>query len=408
VSAQPRRAPVLLAYAGFVLVGVKNGAAGVLLVAQMNDYGVNRATIGLTFFAVSAGYVLASLSAGPLVSRFGFRIALAVAGGLAFLAGGLYLATRPPFVMFVLALVITGYGTGALESMLNAYLAAFDGATTLLNRLHAFFGVGALIGPVLAAWITSFASWRVVWLVMAAACVPLAAGFLAAYPGRAGVAAPETPGAPGTQVAPGVPDPAPRGLLASALRERGVLLGAAMLVVYVGLEISVGNWAFSYLVQARGLPATVAGYLVSGYWLGLTLGRFLISPVAARVGVSTAVMMYTCLAGVTATIVLAWLSPTALLAGLVLMPLGFFLGPVFPTTMASAPRLTRPALVPTAIGVMNAASVGGGSALPWLAGLLAQGTGMWTLLPFTAALSLLQVAAWRPVARRIRVPSSST
>jgi fucose permease len=90
------------------------------------------------------------------------------------------------------------------------------------------------------------------------------------------------------------------------------------------------------------------------------------------------------------------------------MPLGFFLGPVFPTTMASAPRLTRPALVPTAIGVMNAASVGGGSALPWLAGLLAQGTGMWTLLPFTAALSLLQVAAWRPVARRIRVPSSST
>ena len=411
MSPQPRRTPVLLAYAGFVLVGVKNGAVGVLLVAQMNDYGVNQATIGLTFFAGSAGYVVASLSTGPLVSRFGFRIALAAAGGLAFLAGGLYLATRPPFVMFVLALVITGYGTGALESMLNAYLAAFDGATTLLNRLHAFFGVGALIGPVLAAWITGFASWRVVWLVMAAACVPLAAGFLAAYPGRAGVAAPETPGAPGasgTPVAPGVPDPAPRGLLASALRERGVLLGSAMLVVYVGLEISVGNWAFSYLVQARGLPATVAGYLVSGYWLGLTLGRFLISPVAARVGASTAAMMYTCLAGVTATIVLAWLSPTALLAGLVLMPLGFFLGPVFPTTMASAPRLTRPALVPTAIGVMNAASVGGGSALPWLAGLLAQGTGMWTLLPFSAALSLLQAVAWRPLAKRIRVSDGST
>jgi fucose permease len=403
VSPPPRQTPVLLAYAGFVLVGVKNGAAGVLLVAQMNDYGVNRATIGLTFFAGSAGYVLASLSAGPLVSRFGFRIALAAGGGLAFLAGGLYLATRPPFAMFVLALVITGYGTGALESMLNAYLAAFDGATTLLNRLHAFFGVGALIGPALAAWITGFASWRVVWLVMAAACVPLAAGFLAVYPGRAEVAAPETPGTSGTPVARVVRDPAPRGLLASALRERGVLLGAAMLVVYVGLEISVGNWAFSYLVQARGLPATVAGYLVSGYWLGLTLGRFLISPVAARVGVSTAAMMYTCLAGVTAAIVLAWLSPTGLLAGLVLMPLGFFLGPVFPTTMASAPRLTRPALVPTAIGVMNAASVGGGSALPWLAGLLAQGTGMWTLLPFTAALSLLQMAAWRPVASRIRL-----
>jgi fucose permease len=77
------------------------------------------------------------------------------------------------------------------------------------------------------------------------------------------------------------PLPARGGLLGAALRDRGVQLGAAMLALYVGLEISVGNWAFSYLVQARALPAALAGYTVSGYWLGLTVGRFLISPVAA-------------------------------------------------------------------------------------------------------------------------------
>jgi fucose permease len=170
----------------------------------------------------------------------------------------------------------------------------------------------------------------------------------------------------------------------------------------VGLELSVGGWGFSYLVQARGLPGSLAGYAVSGYWLGLTLGRFLISPVAVRIGATTAGLMYACLAGVTAAATLAWLSPAAALASVALMLLGFFLGPIFPTTMALAPRLTRAWLVPTAIGVMNAGSVVGGSALPWLAGTIAQNSGIWTLLPFTVTLAALQFAVWRPIANRIR------
>jgi fucose permease len=59
-------------------------------------------------------------------------------------------------------------------------------------------------------------------------------------------------------------------------------------------------------------------------------------------------------------------------------------------------------IVPTAIGVMNAGSVVGGSALPWLAGAIAQGVGVWTLLPFTVALALAQSAVWWRMAERIR------
>jgi fucose permease len=69
--------------------------------------------------------------------------------------------------------------------------------------------------------------------------------------------------------------------------------------------------------------------------------------------------------------------------------------------MAIAPRLTRARLVPTAIGVMNAASVVGGSALPWLAGTITQNTGMWALLPFAMTLALAQFAVWRPITRHL-------
>jgi len=87
-----------------------------------------------------------------------------------------------------------------------------------------------------------------------------------------------------------------------------------------------------------------------------------------------------------------------------LLLLGFFLGPIFPTTMAIVPQLTEEHLGPAAIGVLNAGALVGGSALPWLAGAISQATGIWTLLPFTVALGGLQSAAWRPLARRIGTP----
>jgi len=397
-----RRLPVLIANAAFVLIGVAAGGNGVLLVAQMGGYGVDRATIGIVFFAGSAGFVLAGLHSGTLVRRFGFRGALAAGGG-AYVLAGLYLATRPPFAAFMLAQVIFGYGTGMFESVLNAYLASLPDTRALLNRLHAFFGVGALLGPVLAAGLVSLASWTVVYLVLAAACVPLLAGILVSYPGQRGPGPAVRP-APSAPAAPDVPEPpAPPagGLLGAALRDRGVLLGTVLLAVYVGLEIGVGNWGFSYLVEGRGLSASLAGYSVSGYWLGLTAGRFLISPAAARARVSTATMMYACMTGVTAVAALAWLAPSPGLAVAALVLLGFCLGPIFPTMMAIVPQLTQERLAPSAIGVMNAGSVVGGAGLPWLAGVITQSGGIWMLLPFSVTLGVLQLAAWRPVARRI-------
>ena len=390
------RPSVLLAYATFVLIGIYSGSGGVLLVAQMSSYGVDRATIGIMFFTGSAGFVLAGFNNGALIQRPGFRMALVV-GSAAFGIVSLYLGTRPPFVLFLLVQLILGYGCGVLESALNAYLAALPDARAQLNLLHAFFGVGALIGPVLAAWIVSMVSWTVVWLVMAALILPIAIGFWLLYPSRPPAAG---PGGPASTVSP-------RGLLGTVLRERGVLLGALFLAVYVGLEIGMGNWGFSYLVQARDLSRSLASYSVSGYWLGLTVGRFVISPIAARIGASTGAMVYTCLIGVIAATVLAWLSPSAVLASAALLLLGFFLGPIFPTTMAIVPQLTQERLGPAAIGVLNAGAIVGGSAFPWLVGVISQATGIWALLPFTLTLGALQFVAWQPLARRIRTPRAA-
>lgn len=377
-------APVALSYAAFILVGLSSGVGGVLLPAQIDDYALDKATIGTQFFTFSAGFMLAGATTGPLIHRLGIRTSLAVGGG-AFVLAGLFTAVRPPFLAFLAAQIVAGYGTGVFESVLNAYLADLPGATTLLNRLHAFFGVGALLGPLLATGILSVLPWTAVWLVLALLALPLLIGFRLTLPARE--APPPTPAGEHADAPAG-------GLLATASRQPAVVLGAIFLAVYVGLEISVGNWGFSFLVDEHGQSDLLAGYTVSGYWLGLTLGRFLISPIATRLGMTATGMTFLCLAGVTLSTTLAWLVPGAAMASVSFVLLGFWLGPVFPTTMAVAPRLTVPRLVPTAIGLINGVSVVGGAVFPWLAGAIAQGVGSWTLPPFALALALLQLVVW--------------
>jgi fucose permease len=380
------RGSVLLSYVAFILVGVSAGVAGPLLPAQMADYGVDMATIGVNFFTFSAGYLLAGSTSGSLVQRYGTRLVL-LAGAGAYVLAALTLGVRPPFWGFVLIQVVAGYGTGLLEAVLNTYLAKLPGATTLLNRLHAFFGVGALIGPLLATWMLTFTSWNVVWLVLAATFVPVAVGFALAYP-------PEPP--------PRAGEEHHRGPLGTAVRSPAVVLACVFLAVYVGLETVVGNWGFTFLVTEHAQPDEMAGPMVSGYWLGLTAGRFLISPVAARLGWSTVTMAYVCLGAIVASVGLIWAAPAGLVAGAGLALLGFFLGPVFPTAMAVVPNLTEARLVPTAIGLMNGVSVLGGAVFPWLAGAVAEGVGVWTLMPFSLALALVQLTLWRLIVARMR------
>ncbi|MEO3812957.1 MFS transporter [Sphaerisporangium sp. B11E5] len=408
----PWRVPVGLAYLTFVLVGVNVGVGGVLLPAQIDDYGVDMATIGITFFFFSAGFFGAGITSGGLIQRFGIRVSMLAAAGI-YVVGALYTAVRPPFLALVAVQLVAGYGIGLMESVLNAFLADLPSATTLLNHLHAFFGVGALVGPLLAAWMLGFVQWPVVWLVLGLAGLPLIVGFLLTYPRKADEVRNQVRDAPpakagevrDAQPADAVlvsapPAKARGGLLLAALRVPAVVLASIFLSVYVGLEISVGNWGYTLLVEEHAQAHLIAGYTVSGYWLGLTAGRFLISPLATRLGLSAMGMTFVCLAGVMASTTLTWVAPAGAVASAGFGLLGFFLGPLFPTAMAVVPGLAESRLVPTAIGVMNGLSVVGGALFPWMAGAIGQSVGVWTLMPFALTLAVVQLAVWWLLSRQ--------
>ena len=72
VSVAGRRGSVLVAYALFILVGLATGAPTVLIVAQMADYGVGPAAIGLMFFTLLGAMVKLDRYVRSQDAPFGF------------------------------------------------------------------------------------------------------------------------------------------------------------------------------------------------------------------------------------------------------------------------------------------------------------------------------------------------
>jgi fucose permease len=379
-----RYARLGVAFALFTLIGINLGGGGVLLPAQIDDYGVDKTTMGAIFWASSTGYGLSAAANGALIHRFGVRAYL-LGGAAVGLAAAIVIAARVPFPVFVLLQGALGFGIGALEACLNSYLSTLDRPTALLNSLHAFFGVGAVLGPVVAATLLSRGyAWTTFYVLVAALIAPLLAGLLL-YPRFARTDPSQAP---------------PR--FSRALVHRGVWLGGLFLALYVGVEISVGNWTVSFLTEDRGTSMVAAGWAVSGYWLGLTAGRFVLNRAFERFGVGAVGMIAVCLIGTVVSAATVWLVPGGAIAGLAL--LGFCLGPMYPTMIAVMPRLVPAGLVATAIGLVVSLSVGGGALFPFLAGAFAQRIGTWSLYPLAIGLTGLVGVVWWLIARRLAPP----
>ena len=278
---------------------------------------------------------------------------------------------------------------GLIDAGLNSHVAGLPNNTALLNFLHAFFGVGALLGPLLATFVvTHELKWSTLYYLWVTVCVSLAVGFAAAFRGYGGPARHEEHSEEEKQ----------GNVLAAALKLRVVWVAAFFLVVYVGVEVSLGSWAFSFLTEERHEAAEPAGWAVSGYWLGLTIGRVALGKVAEKMGNRRLIEM--CLAGVVAGVLLVWLVPVGWAMSVGLWLVGFSLGPIFPTTIAMMSGMVQARVLPSAIGFVASFGSMGAALLPAAVGALAEHVGLWVLMPYCVALTGLMLWLWWVLVRQ--------
>src|SRR6266702_4262014 len=166
-----------LAFFAFILIGANDGALGVLIPSMRQYYSIDKATIGLLFLFQTIGYLLAAFNSGLLVERLGNRRFLML-GVASFLLGVVALSLMLPFMIILIMMLPLGFGIAIIDAGLNTYIASRPRNAALLNYLHAFYGTGALLGPVIASTILSIrGGWNSIYLVWIGMSLVLLIGF---------------------------------------------------------------------------------------------------------------------------------------------------------------------------------------------------------------------------------------
>jgi MFS family permease len=141
--------------------------------------------------------------------------------------------------------------------------------------------------------------------------------------------------------------------------------------------------------------------------MGLTLGRFIFSDLAKRLHISISGMMYLALGGALLGLLILTTLPGVAADTLGFGLIGFSIGPIYPTTVALVPNLVPARVVANTIGFLIGLSTLGIALFPWFAGTLAQYSGIWSLLPYTAILTLAMGGFWWGMARKLKISAKS-
>src|SRR5437867_735803 len=156
---ETRWAAVTIAALAFATLGLPDGALGVAWPSIRRDFGLPVSGLGSLLLVMMAGHLVSSFGSGPAVARLGSG-RLLVWSNLAFAASALGFAAAPAWGVLLLAGLFVGMGAGLIDAGLNAYAAARF-SPGVITWLHACFGAGAMLGPLLVSGVLqSGRSWR--------------------------------------------------------------------------------------------------------------------------------------------------------------------------------------------------------------------------------------------------------
>jgi fucose permease len=343
--------------------------------------------LGLLLGTFASGYFVSSAVSGRVLTRLGIGQALAISCGLTGLSLLGY-ALSPSWLSMVALAGVLGLGAGTIDAGVNTYAAVAHGAR-VLNWMHAAFGLGAAVGPlIMTAIIGSGLAWNFGYAIVAVAQLGLAMGY---WLTRHRYARPRR--ASRSESASGSVSGSARALV----REPRALLSMALFFVYVGLEAASGQWSFSLFTLSRGTPVGIAGVLVSAYWASLTAGRVLFG-VLVNYFPSERLLRLCMLVTVVAA-ALIWFN-VPLVSWLALAVLGLVYAPVFPVLIAETPARFGAGQTANAVGLQVAAAVAGGAALPGLIGVLAARISLEVVGPCLVIGGLVELCLYQLLVRR--------
>jgi fucose permease len=338
-----------LACLAYLSVALPSSTLGLLWPSMRLSFGQPVGALGiLLVFGITASVISSAatgrvhLRTGPLVAVGTMLTAVALAAE----------AVAPSLWVMAVGMVLFGLGFGAIDAVLNAHAARHFGARDI-NWMHASYGLGATIGPLLVtALLAGGLGWRRAYALMALVQATMACVFTV---GRRGWR--ESP-----RVSPAGEDkPGPDAR--TARRKPPAAAALTFAAVETGIESGAGIWGYVFLTAGRGLAPETAGVAVSAYWAMMFAGRLVLGPVAQRLG--PARVLAAAVAGIPVGAALMTAPGPGPLAVAGLMVLGLAAAPVFPLLTLMTPQWAGAAAgITQMVSLQVAASAVGSAALP--------------------------------------------
>ncbi|MEJ3747963.1 MFS transporter [Actinomycetes bacterium KLBMP 9797] len=232
------------------------------LPAARDALGLSPGQLGVLLLALSGGSVLALLSSGVLIHRFG-PVRTATAGAwlgtaalaLAGLSAGVWAAPVPAAI----ALFVFGYGLGIWDVSLNVEGAAVERrlGRTIMPRFHAAWSLGTVVGAGIGA-VCARAGLPIAIHFAVAAAVVLAATLRLVRTFLTGAPEPDRPRSGG---------------VLAAWRDRRTLLVGLLVLVMAFAEGTANDWLAVASVDGYGVGEAAGAVTFGVFVAAMTAGR---------------------------------------------------------------------------------------------------------------------------------------
>ncbi|TVY66025.1 Bypass of stop codon protein 6 [Fusarium oxysporum f. sp. cubense] len=367
--------------------GANDAAYGALIPYLEEYYNLSYIIVSLVFLSPFVGYILAAVLNNTLHRRIGQR-GIGITCGICHILAYIIIAVHPPYPVLVLAYCLAGFGNGISDAAWNAWIGNLDKANETLGFLHAFYGVGGVISPLIATNMIAKANlpWYTFYYVMIGlATIEFVTCTWAFWPNGPEVYRQ-------TMDASNEDNQGMKEALFKLPFARVTWLCAAFLLCYVGVEVSVGGWIVQFMIRVRKAENYPAGMTSMGFWLGLAVGRAILGFVTPLLGVKVAVSLY--LPAAMALQLIFWLVPSFYVSAVTVALQGFFLGPLFPAVVVATTKMLPKHLHVSTIGFAAAFGGSGAAILPFAVGAIAQAKGVKTLQPIILAFLTALLGLW--------------
>ncbi|KAK7022289.1 MFS domain-containing protein [Favolaschia claudopus] len=375
------------------------GTIGPLIPRIQKVYHVGFAVVSLIFVFACLGFIAGALINVPLTDRLGFGKMLTW-GSLGPIVAYVIQAPAPPFPLFILSFVINGVGIAIQGAQANGYVASLKNNSEIkIGLLHGAYGAGALVSPLVATQFSQLSRWSFHYLASLGVALANALVLLLVFRlkgqdeclASVGEAAGET-------------STSERSTFRQILSTRAVHLLAFFILVYVGVEVTIGGWIVMYIIDVRG-GGPSAGYVSAGFFGGLMTGRiallWLNSKVsksiiscsfcssAHQIGERRVMYVYSIFAIGLELVV--WLVPSLIADAIAVAIVGVLLGPIYPITINHTGRVLPRWLLTGAIGWIAGFGQAGSAVFPFLTGAVAAKTGIKALQPLLISMMCLML-----------------